>query len=142
MIRYYKKEDIEQIAKIITDDWKKAYKGIIENEYLEKLDYKKKAKSIEEKYEKQKSIVYEENNIIQGYCRFGINRDEEKNYGEIYALYISYNQRKKGIGKELLKKAMDILKERSYKEILIWCLEENKEARKFYEKMGRKIIQN
>lgn len=138
MIRYYKKEDINEIAKIITEDWKIAYKGIIDKEFLETLNYKEKAKRIREKYQEQKSIVYIENNNIKGYCRFGENRDK-KEYGEIYALYIKYGERNNGIGKSLSKKAMQILKNKGYKEVVIWCLKENKNARKFYEKIGGKL---
>ena len=138
MIRYYKKEDINEIAKIITEDWKIAYKGIIDKEFLETLNYKEKAKRIREKYQEQKSIVYIENNNIKGYCRFGENRDK-KEYGEIYALYIKYEERNNGIGKSLSKKAMQILKDKGYKEVVIWCLKENKNARKFYEKIGGKL---
>ena len=78
MIRYYEQKDIEQVAKIITEDWKIAYKGIIDDEYLENLDYKDKEKSIREKYQKQKSIVLDEEGIVKGYSRFGENRDKEK----------------------------------------------------------------
>ena len=138
MIRYYKKEDINEIAKIITEDWKIAYKGIIDKEFLETLNDKEKAKRIREKYQEQKSIVYIENNNIKGYCRFGENRDK-KEYGEIYALYIKYNERGNGVGRLLVKEAMKILKEKGYKEIVIWCLKENIQARGFYEKIGGKL---
>ena len=33
MIRFYKENEIGQIAKIIDEDWKIAYKGIINQEY-------------------------------------------------------------------------------------------------------------
>ena len=137
MIRYYEEKDIEQVAKIITEDWKISYKGIIDDEYLKNLDYKDKEKSIREKYQKQKSIVLEEG-YIKGYSRFGENRDEEKELGELYALYVKADERGKKIGERLLKKTADILSKRGYKEMVIWCLEENKNARKFYEKMGGK----
>ena len=140
MIRYYEEKDIEEVAKIIVDDWKIAYKGIIDNEYLEKLIYKDKAKRIKEKYLKQKALVYVENDKIKGYCRFGENRDNEKEYGEIYALYIKSGEKNNGIGKKLSKKAMKILTERVYKEAVIWCLKENKNARIFYEKIGGKLF--
>ena len=140
MIRYYEEKDIEEVAKIIVDDWKIAYKGIIDNEYLEKLSYKDKAKRIKEKYSKQKALVYVENDKIKGYCRFGENRDNEKEYGEIYALYIKSGEKNNGIGKKLSKKAMKILTERGYKEAVIWCLKENKNARIFYEKIGGKLF--
>lgn len=139
MIRYYEENDIEQVAKIIIDDWKIAYKGIIDDEYLIKLDYKDKEKSIKEKYHKQKSIVLEEDGIIKGYSRFGRNRDEEKNLGELYALYIKSDERGKRIGEKLLNKTARILKNRGYNEMIIWCLEKNERARKFYEKMEGKL---
>ena len=34
---------------------------------------------------------------------------------------------------------MKILKEKGYKEIVIWCLKENIQARGFYEKIGGKL---
>ena len=114
MIRYYEQKDIEQVANIITEDWKIAYKGIIDDEYLKNLDYRDKEKSIREKYQKQKSI-------------------------ELYALYVKADERGKKIGEKLLRKTADILSKRGYKEMVIWCLKENKNARKFYEKMGGKI---
>lgn len=138
MIRYYEEKDIEQVAKIITEDWKISYKGIIDDEYLKNLDYKDKEKSIREKYQKQKSIVLEEG-YIKGYSRFGENRDEEKELGELYALYVKADERGKKIGERLLKKTANILSKRGYKEMVIWCLEKNKNARKFYEKMGGKL---
>ena len=139
LIRYYEERDIDKIAKIIVDDWKIAYKGIIDDDYLENLNYIDRAKNIKEKYEKQKSIVYIDNEDVKGYCRFGENRDNKKEYGEIYALYIKYDERNNGIGKSLSKKAMQILKDKGYKEAVIWCLKENKNARKFYEKIGGKL---
>ena len=52
MIRYYEKEDIKQIAKIIDEDWKIAYKGIVDIDYLKNLNYKDREKRIKEKYVK------------------------------------------------------------------------------------------
>lgn len=139
MIRYYEEKDIEQVAKIITDDWKIAYRGIIDDEYLDSLNYKDREERIRSKYQKQKSIVYVEEGVVKGYSRFGINRDEEKNLGELYALYIKPDERGKGIGGKLLKETGRILKKRGYKEMILWCLEENKNGRSFYEKMGGKL---
>ena len=133
MIRYYEKEDIKQIAKIIDEDWKIAYKGIVDENYLKNLNYKDREKRIREKYKKEKSIVFVEDNIVKGYCRFGKNREGEK-IGEIIALYIKNEFRRCGIGEELVKKAKEILKERGYKEMIIWCLKENSAGRNFYEK--------
>lgn len=139
MIRYYEREDIEQIAKIIDEDWKIAFKGIIDEDYLKNLNYKDREKRIRDKYQKEKAIVYDDNGTIKGFCRFGENRDDEKELAEIYALYVKNDERRTGIGEKLITKAKEILKERGYEEVLLWCLEENKNARNFYEKVGGKL---
>ena len=139
MIRYYEKEDIEQIAKLIDEDWKIAYKGIVDEKYLESLNYKEREKRIESKYQKEKAIVYEEGGVIKGFCRFGENRDEEKDLAEIYALYVKNDDIRLGIGGMLVNRAMEILKSRGYNEVILWCLKENRNGRNFYEKIGGKL---
>ena len=64
MIRYYKKEDIDEIAKMIVDDWKIAYKGIIDDKVLNNLSYEERTERIRNKYRSDKSIVFIENNWI------------------------------------------------------------------------------
>ena len=139
MIRYYEKEDIEQIAKIIDEDWKIAYRGMIADDYLNNLNYKDREKRIRDKYQKEKAIIYIEEGIVKGFCRFGENRDDEKELAEIYALYVKNDERRTGIGEKLITKAKEILKERGYKEAILWCLKENKNARNFYEKVGGRL---
>lgn len=95
MIRYYEKEDIKEISKIIVDDWKETYKGMVDEEYLRDLTYKKKEEKIMNNYEKQKAIVYVEDNNVLGYCRFGESREKIKDYGEIIALYVRKDCKRK-----------------------------------------------
>lgn len=139
MIRYYEERDIEQIAKIIDEDWKIAFIGIIDKEYLDDLNYKDREKRIREKYKKEKSIVYVEENEVKGFCRFGENRDEDKELAEIHALYVKNDEIKTGIGEKLISKAKEILKNRGYNELILWCLKENKNGKNFYEKVGGKL---
>lgn len=95
MIRYYEKEDIKEISKIIVDDWKEAYKGMIDEEYLRNLTYKEREEKIMGNYEKEKAIVYVEDCEVLGYCRFGESRDKIKDYGEISALYVRKDCKRK-----------------------------------------------
>lgn len=61
MIRYYEEKDIDEISKIIVDDWKIAYKGIIDSNYLKSLNYTERANRIKEKYSKAKIFsIYRE----------------------------------------------------------------------------------
>ena len=43
IIRQAAKEDARQIADILVEDWKKAYRGIIDSDYLDSM-------SVEERY--------------------------------------------------------------------------------------------
>lgn len=136
MIRYYEYEDIEDIAKLIDDNWKSAYRGIIDDEFLDNLNYKDRAERQKKKYEKEKSIVYIENEEILGFCRLGESREGLEDYGEVIALYVREDIHGKGIGKKLINKAKEILKSKGYNKMILWCLKENKNARGFYEKVG------
>ena len=60
---------------------------------------------------------------------------------EIIALYVRYTYRNNGIGKRLLQYAVDHFKENGKKRMIIWCLKENNESRRFYEKTGGKEFQ-
>ena len=59
---------------------------------------------------------------------------------EIIAIYVDYDKSGKGIGRKLVEYVMTDLKNKQKNKMIIWCLEKNKNARKFYEKMGGKLI--
>jgi ribosomal protein S18 acetylase RimI-like enzyme len=56
--------------------------------------------------------------------------------GEIYALYLSPEYWRRGIGRSMCLKAEGILKSQGYSLIVLWVFESNQRARKFYEAMG------
>ena len=62
--------------------------------------------------------------------------NEEAADCEVVALYTRYACRKMGIGRRLLLHAMDTFRAAGKKKMIIWCLKDNTEARRFYEKMG------
>lgn len=136
MIRYYEIEDIEAIAKILDDNWKSAYRGMIDDDYLDNLNYKDREQRLRSKYVKEKSLVYVENKEILGFCRLGESREGLEDYGEVIALYVKEDEHGKGIGKKLINKAKEILKSKGYNKMILWCLKENKPARGFYKNVG------
>lgn len=140
MIRKAIIEDAFDIAKISKDSWQITYKGIMPDEFLNSLEILKIAKQKEEllKNPEINTYVYEENEIL-GFVTFS-ESEENKNIGEIYAIYLKPNKKRMGIGSKLFNYAKGVLKEKGYKQMIIWCAKENKPSIKFYEKMGGKII--
>ena len=62
--------------------------------------------------------------------------DKWPDSGEIVSIYFLPEYFGKGYGKRLIEAVIDELRKDGYKEIFLWVLEDNKRARKFYEKCG------
>ncbi|MCR5800619.1 MAG: GNAT family N-acetyltransferase [Lachnospiraceae bacterium] len=136
IIRNAAKEDAWQIADILVEDWKIAYKGIIDDDYLDSMN-------VEERYQRevQRYQIYrvaEDDKEILGFTWNEMTEDEDADC-EIIALYVRSAKRKSGIGRELFRDSVDTFKAAGRKKMIIWCLKENHEARRFYEKMGGKV---
>ncbi|MBO7452375.1 MAG: GNAT family N-acetyltransferase [Clostridiales bacterium] len=139
IIRQATEEDVRQIAEILVEDWQTAYRGIIENDYLDSMNVEERYQIEVRRFEKY--IVAEDDNEVVGYA-WNEMADDEASDCEIIALYVRYSMRKNGIGKALMLRSMDMFREAGKKNMIIWCLEDNHESRKFYEKMGGKQYKN
>ncbi len=135
IIREAAEDDAWQIADILVEDWKTAYRGIIDSDYLDSM-------SVEERYQRelQRYQIYRVAEAEKEILGFVWNEmaDDEASDCEIIALYVRYAKRKSGIGKALFQNSVDLFRASGKKKMIIWCLKENDEARKFYEKMGGK----
>ena len=142
LIRKVKYKDIEQIVDIDIKDWKIMYRGIIDDNILKNLDRNKKIEKYKKRYETEKIIVAENNGTVLGFCWYDDNIENEKNGGdsEIVAIYVDCDKLGNGIGKKMMEYVMKELKNKGKRKMILWCLEENENARKFYEKMGGKLV--
>lgn len=136
IIRKATEEDARQIAEIVVEDWKNAYRGIIDSDYLDALN-------VEERYqrEKQRYQVYTvaaEDREVLGFA-WNETAGDEASDCEIIALYVRYAKRNNGIGKTLFRNSVEYFRAAGKKKMIIWCLKDNAEARRFYEKMGGQV---
>lgn len=140
IVRNVKKEDLRAVSEIAVRGWQTAYRGIIDDEYLDSL-------SIEENYQKRLKdykengfIVAELDSEVVGFCRYTLENLFSKDIpdidGEICAIYVKPELKRNGIGRELFKYVFNEFKKNGNKKIILWCLKENYPSRAFYEKMG------
>ena len=127
-----------QDTEILVEDWKRAYRGIMDSAFLD-------AMSVEQRYpielrRYQKYMVAADGQEILGYA-WNEMIDDEAADCEIVALYVRYDRRKSGIGRMLFQNAVDSFRAAGKKRMIVWCLKENQEARRFYERMGGKVGQ-
>lgn len=142
LVRKVKYEDIEQIVDINMKDWKKEYRGIIDDEILDNLNRNEKIKKWREHYTVGNVIVAEENGVVLGYCKYDDNVVSKNTDidSEIIAIYVDCDKLGRGVGRKLVEYVMNDLRNKNKSKMIIWCLEKNENARKFYEKMGGKLI--
>lgn len=143
-IRNIKKEDIPEVVNIQIDGWRATYKGMIDDEYLENMNVEKKIKMREKDYKETGFIVAEHDNKVVGFCRYTDNIEKTpetpKADCELRALYVKPEVKHNGIGKKMFQYAVNEFKNIGKTKMVLWCLKDNVLARKFYEKMGGKII--
>ena len=135
VIRKAAKDDVLQIAEILVEDWKKAYRDIIDSAFLDAMSVKQRYPIEIQRYGKY--TVAADGQEILGYA-WNEMIEEETADCEIVALYVRYDRRKSGIGRMLFQNAMDSFRAAGKKSMIVWCLKENQEARSFYERMGGK----
>lgn len=135
-IRYITPEDrLEEISNVYEKSWRYAYQNIIPQSYLDSIPAGSWADNINR--DGRKNIVMVEKDTIIGTSSFGRSRWEHyENYGEIISIYFLPEYIGKGYGKELLARAIEELRLLGFDRILLWVLEENDRARKFYERYG------
>lgn len=138
-IRLNKLEDQKGMAKIKVDSWNKTYKDIIDQKYLDTLNYDIQEKKYIDSFEEYKNNVFvaEDNKTkeILGYACFQTDSNEFAD-SELLSLYIDPKHNKKGIGTALFRAVVKELKGYNHKYMILWCLKDNKNAIKFYQKLG------
>ncbi|MBE6764609.1 MAG: GNAT family N-acetyltransferase [Ruminococcaceae bacterium] len=135
-IRYINQDDdLLEISNIYESSWKFAYKDIIPQDYLDSIPKGRWANRINK--EGMNNLILIENGSIIGTSCFCKSRWENYNdYGEIVSIYFLPDYMGKGYGSHLLKRCVEELKSLGYNRLLLWVLEDNIRARRFYEKNG------
>lgn len=128
-------DDRFAISKVYEESWKYAYKGIVPQDYLDSIPEGQWASHIEQA--DRKNLVMVQDGIIIGTSGFGKSRMAEMSgFGEIISLYVLPRYMGKGYGRLLLQAAVSELKKMGFNQVFLWVLEENQNARCFYEKCG------
>lgn len=130
-----KSDDRNAISKVYEESWKYAYKGIVPQDYLDRIPEGQWASHIEQS--DRKNLVMLQDGLIIATSGFGQARMREMNgFGEIISLYCLPEYTGKGYGRLLLQAVVSELKKMGFDMVYLWVLEENRNARLFYESCG------
>lgn len=104
IVRRAEKEDVRQIAEILVEDWQKAYRGIMDSDFLDSISVDRRYGIEIKRYNRY--VVAADGNDILG-CAWLEMTAEEPADCEVIALYVRYSKRNNGIGKLLMRYSVD-----------------------------------
>lgn len=136
-IRKAKVDDALVISEISVDTWKKAYNGLLPQELLagRKVDAKRINSWKENIANADYTVLVYENEKVCGYLWAGKKRDEIDVPYEIYAIYVTPEYQRSGIGQALIN---EYKKQINNQPFYLFMLKGNASASAFYKKMGGK----
>lgn len=118
--------DIDGITRVHIDAWKSAYKEILSDEFLQGISYEKRKenwRTFLQDINNKVIVCLNEDDEIVGFASLGPERTNKYNYtNELYAIYILKKYQRKGLGKLILKKVIDLLQEKDERSLIVWVL--------------------
>lgn len=138
-----------QIAHIFVQSWKQGYRGLVSDSYLDNLEEEELVQKWESWLEiVQPGYVAFVDGKPAGFISCGPIRTRPPGdkgiiplYAwEIYALYVHPDYWRRGIGKALLKRIAEDLKEKRARSLVLWVIKKNSRALPLYESLGGQRI--
>jgi GNAT superfamily N-acetyltransferase len=131
VIRAGDSHDAAAVARVHVETWQAAYDHILPRDRLLALSVENRA----EMHRRWPPLVAEVEGQIVGFVSVGPGRDDGAE-GELYAIYVHPDHWGTGVGRALLEAGETRLRELGHRKALLWVLEDNPRARRFYEATG------
>ncbi len=144
-VRLAEAQDADAIGTIHMLSWKSTYAGIVQQAYLDKIDLKKRIASAVKRIKNPETdcfVLFETSDQkIVGFAEVGPCREKNVDLdAELYAIYLLKDYQGSGGGKLLFEAAVQSTQLRKFSRLMVSVLEQNISSRKFYERMGGKLI--
>lgn len=136
MIRSPRLEDASGLATVHVESWQEAYRGLLGRSFLDSIDLAARIGWWQRTISAGQSLISvgEVDGVVEGFCLAGASHDPD--WGEIYALYVRPGHWGTGLGRSLLADGEASLVESGFGSALLWVLDGNRRARRFYERQG------
>lgn len=132
--------DAEGIARAHTASWRTSYRGILPEAVLARIDVDQRAASWRRALADRSLLALVAYDVthkdIVGLCDCGPSRNDPRYAGEVYRFYLEHHARRHGLGREMFEWVVAWLRGQDRRSLIIWVLDTNHHARRFYEAMG------
>jgi ribosomal protein S18 acetylase RimI-like enzyme len=136
-IRRARAEDAAALAEVHVRTWQAAYEHVFGAERLASLDVAARTRRWESWLADDESVFVGEDDAgrVVAFSWVGASRDDDAE-GELFAIYALPHAWGSGAGPALMRAAIDALRDAGYRDAILWVLEDNPRARRFYEREG------
>jgi GNAT superfamily N-acetyltransferase len=137
-VRRARPEDAAAVAEVHLRTWQAAYEHIFGADRLAELDLERRRRGWQRALEERSGepvFLAEQDGRVVAFASVGPNRDEPGE-GELYAIYALPSAWGSGAGPELMRESLAALRGLGYRAAILWVLEDNPRARRFYEREG------
>ncbi len=140
-IRKASESDAEAITAVHIASMREAYRTLVPPEALAGFDAQDRTQRWREVLAEGTSttLLAEAGGEPFGFASFGRCRDEDISpgaVGEVMAIYVRPDAWGQGVGRALLREALDRLRSDGFAEVSLWVIEANRQAIEFYERFG------
>ena len=141
-IRVANPADAGSIARVHIDSWRTTYAGVVPDEYLANLSYRRRESRWDEILTTNQPatsafVAETEGSNVVGFAHGGPEREGDSTYrGELYAIYLLQEHQNMGLGRRLVSAVTQRLLDDGLGSMLVWVLEDNHRASRFYESLG------
>jgi GNAT superfamily N-acetyltransferase len=136
-------DDAAAIGRVHVTGWQGAYAHVFPPERLAELSAEGRGRwwsgQLTDPPERTAVIVDEDGGEPVGFVSVGPSRDADTDplrVGELYAIYVLPERWGSGFGRRLMDAALAACEQLSFEEAILWVLEDNPRARRFYEAAG------
>jgi ribosomal protein S18 acetylase RimI-like enzyme len=134
--------DVISITLVHVESWKTTYRGIMPDELLANLTVERREAMWHRILSNPASTTKEdESGEVVGFVSGGHPQAEIEGFDcELYAIYLLEQAQGRGFGKALFNVFVQSLRHEGHTNMLLWVVDENENAKRFYEKMGGEFL--
>jgi ribosomal protein S18 acetylase RimI-like enzyme len=127
-------DDVPALAAIFVRCWRDAYRGVVDDEIIDRLDETHVA-SWWSRLVAEHTVLVARDGVPVGMTRFGADEDDPSR-GHVFSLYVDPAAAGGGVGRALLTRATDELSAAGFRSATLWVFEANERALRFYRANG------
>ena len=137
-------DDVDALAVVHGRTWQMAYREEVPQEYFDRLDLAQRREGWLQRLQSEQppagTLVLEHQvDGVIGFINVAPSRDVDTDpgsVGEVKAVYVLPEYWGNGAGQILMEAGLRRLQEAGYSDVVLWVLESNRRARRFYEAGG------